>query len=53
MTVAKLMLVSAILAADATADPAVAFSNHPLDCQRGVIYYPSPAAYIQGDTVAP
>jgi hypothetical protein len=51
--IAKLLLVSTIITLDATADPAVALQDHPLDCERGVIYYPSPDAYIQGDTLAP
>jgi hypothetical protein len=51
--VAKLLLIGAIVHLDATADPAIARQNHALDCERGVIYYTSPAAYQKADTVAP
>lgn len=51
--IAKLLLVSAVLTLDATADPAIAVSDHALGCEIGVIYYPSPAAYIKGDALAP
>lgn len=36
---AKLLLIMAIVHLDAAADPAVARSDNPLGCERGVIYY--------------
>ena len=51
--IAKLLLISAAVHFDATADPATARSDHDLACERGVVYYSTPQSYLRADSLAP